>query len=202
MNARSLTRTATLVAMTMAMAAVAPTADAAPRAGMRDLTARTVNCRAVATYGMSAWVAPMAVVVTSPVAWSQWNAEQVNAGRALAEEALPADVDWAKEVVVVLSVGELSAPLAVELTGAQKKNAQTLLNLRVLTGQGGNCPALVLALDRANCKNVRLVVSDYELAGVPLAPETYAGTATLASAGNDDGLTVVTSWGAIKAEYR
>jgi hypothetical protein len=201
MNAPSLTRTATMVALTMAMVAVAPTAEAAPRAGMRDKAVRQVTCRAIATYGMAAWVAPMAVVVTSPVAWSQWNAEQANAGRAVGEEALPAGVDWSKEVVVVVSLGELSAPLTVELTGGQKRNSQTELNLRVLTGQGGNCPALVLALDRANCKNVRLV-PDYTLTGVPLAPPIYDGTTTLAAAGDDDGLTVVTSWGAIKAEYR
>ena len=202
MNARTMTRTATMVAMTLALAA--GSVDAAPRRGV-DARAqkKEVACRTIASYPMAAWVSPMAVVLTSPQAWSQWNREQVEAGRAVAEEAMPAGVDWAKEVVVVLALGEVSESHWVEAKGARRTLAgATELSLHVETGRGGNCPALVICLDRNARKNVKLS-ADYSLGNVPTEPGTYDAVGnSLASAGDDEGLTLVTSWGAIMAEYR
>jgi hypothetical protein len=201
MNARTMTRTATMVAMAMTMMAMGAVSDAAP--GRGEPQRKAVSCRAVAAYQMSAWVAPMAVVLTSPQAWSQWNREQVDAGRSVGEEALPAGVDWNREVVVVLALGEISESHQVELRGARRWLNETELSLHVEAGRGGRCPALVLALDRNARRNVKLM-ADYSLAGVPTMPGTYdAAGATLASTeGDDDGLVLVTSWGAVKAEYR
>ncbi len=212
MNARSMTRTATMVAMTLTMAMTAMSVDAAPRGRMNErVAARTVSCRTLASYPMAAWVAPMAVVVTSPEAWSRWNREQVDAGRAVAEEALPLGVDWTKEVVLVLALGEVAEPHQVVVRGAHRSLNTTRLSLDVETGRGGRCPALVVALDRS-CRNVTLV-PNYSLAGVPTQPGTYdaAGSPTstagndgglTSTAGDDGGLVLMTSWGAMKAEYR
>jgi hypothetical protein len=204
MNARSKTRTALLVAMTLMLAPMAASVDAAPRGGIEGRAkGRAVACRTVATYGMSAWVAPMAVVLTSPEAWSQWNREQVDAGRAVAEEALPMGVDWTKEVVLVLALGEVSEAHSVELTSARRNLNVTELNLHVEPQRGGNCPALVLCLERGARRNVKLL-TDYTLKGVPTEPGLYESAASLASTQDHDGdgLVLVTSWGAIKAEYR
>jgi hypothetical protein len=204
MNARSMTRTATMVAMALTMTMAAPiVAAAAPGRGAQQRAEnKAVSCRPVASYQMSAWVAPMAVVLTSPEAWSQWNREQVAAGRSVGEETLPANVDWTKEVVVVLALGELSESHHVELRGARRWLNETELSLHVETGRGGQCPALVLALERSARRNVKLM-ADYTLGGVPTTPGTYdAAGAPLASADDDGGLVVVTSWGSLKAEYR
>jgi len=204
MNARSMTRTATMVAMAMTMMALSAVSDAAPGRGAAQREAnKAVNCRPVAAYQMSAWVAPMAVVLTSPEAWSQWNREQVDAGRSVGEEAMPAGVDWNREVLVVLALGETSESHHVELRGARRWLNETELSLHVEAGRGGRCPALVLALDKSARRNVKLM-ADYALTGVPTLPGTYdaAGTPLASTDGDDDGLVVVTSWGAMKAEYR
>ena len=206
MNARSMTRTATMVAMALTMATMAPSADAAPRAGAgeKSRSSKEVAVRSLVAYPMAAWVTPMAVVLTSPEAWSQWNREQVDAGRAVAEEAMPQGVDWSKEVVVVLALGEVSEQHDVKCNGARKTlSAVTELSLQVETGRGGNCPALVLALERGASRNVKLM-ANHLLAGVPTEPGTYGMTSggNLASSADAGGLTVVTSWGAMKAEYR
>jgi hypothetical protein len=203
MNARTNTRTATMVAMTLTLAMVAGSVDAAPRGGVEARAKKEVACRTIASYPMAAWVSPMAVVLTSPQAWSQWNREQVEAGRAVAEEALPAGVDWAKEVVIVLALGEVSEMHYVEAKGARRApQGATELNLHVETGRGGNCPALVICLDRSAHRNVKLM-ADYTLNGVP-NPGTYdaVGSSLATSGANDGGLVVTTSWGSIKAEYR
>jgi hypothetical protein len=209
-NARSMTRTATMVATTLMMAMTVSSVDAGPRGRMNERLAQVANgnkevaCRSLATYPMSAWVAPMAVVLTSPEAWSRWNREQVDAGRAVAEEAMPQGVDWTREVVVVLAMGEVSEPHMVEVKGARRNQNATQLDLHVEMGRGGRCPALVLALDRGAGRNVKLA-ADYLLAGVPTEPGTYDATGAagnVATSGDDGGLVVMTSWGAVKAEYR
>ena len=208
MNARSMTRTATLVAMTL-MATTSSSVDAAPRGRANERVVsptanREVACRSLASYPMAAWVAPMAVVLTSPEAWSRWNREQVDAGRAVAEEALPQGVDWTREVVVVLALGEVVEPHTVEVKGARRSKNATQLDLHVEMGRGGRCPALVLALDRGAGRNVKLA-ADYLVTGMPTEPGTYdvaGASGSLATAGNDGGLVLMTSWGAVKAEYR
>ena len=223
MNARSMTRTATMVAMTLTMATMATSVDAAPRGRVTERVRdnKAVTCRPVASYPMAAWVAPMAVVLTSPEAWSQWNREQVDAGRAVAEEALPQGVDWTSEVVLVLAMGEVAEAHEVEVSGARRIANATELSLHIVTGSGGRCPALVVALDRSSCRNLKLM-ADYTLDGVPTQPGTYDPTGSLASiAGDENGLSLMTSlapvkaasatspggvkrtsWGAVKADYR
>jgi hypothetical protein len=66
MNARSMTRTATMVAMALTMAVNVASVAAGPRAGMAERSRRAVDCRTLETYSMSAWLAPAAVVLTSP----------------------------------------------------------------------------------------------------------------------------------------
>jgi hypothetical protein len=200
MNARSMTRTATMVAMTMTLAMAAVSVDAAPRRGVAAMAKQEVACRTIASYPVAAWVSPMAVVLTSPQAWSQWNREQVEAGRAVGEEALPAGVDWTKEVVVVLAMGEVAQNHKVELRGARRNMGSTELNLHVEAGSGGYAPALVICLEKNARRNVKLA-ADYTH-NMP-EPATYDAVGeALASSGDDEGLVLMTSWGAVKAEYR
>lgn len=200
MNARSMTRTATMVAMALTMALNAMPAAAAPRTA--SVARRPVDCRTLESYAMSAWLAPAAVVLTSPEAWAAWNAEMVESGNAVAEEALPAGVDWAREVVLVMALGEQNAPYAMELTEATRSLTSTRMSLHVEAGRGGTSPALVVALPRHAAHNLSLA-ADYTVAGLPSSPEMYEAAGLAAANASGDAAPVTTaSWGAMKAEYR
>lgn len=192
MNARSMTRTATMVAMALTM--MATTSVAAPKNGLG-----AVSCRTVASWTMSAWTAPAAVVLTSPEAWVAWNREMVDSGRAVAEEAMPKGVDWKREALVVLAMGEVDGAWTMSVNGAARTLACTEMSLHVAPGQGGSSPAVVVAMNRAALRTVRLA-ADYTLAGMPEQAQVYAPAALAAAA--DAPVTLATTWGAMKADYR
>ncbi len=203
MNARSMTRTATMVAMALTMVALhAAPAASAPRARKAEPQNRPVDCRTLMNYGMSAWLAPASVVLTSPEAWAAWNREMVEAGHAVAEEPMPAGVDWAREAVVVLAMGEQhSGSYELHVAGATRSLSSTHMSLHVETGRGGTSPALVVAMDRNAARRLTLS-ADYTLAGMPMTPEMYEAPGLSAADASAPAGPVATTWGALKAEYR
>jgi hypothetical protein len=201
MNARSMTRTATMVAMALTMAVNVASVAAGPRAGMAERSRRAVDCRTLETYSMSAWLAPAAVVLTSPEAWAAWNSEMVESGQAVAEEMLPAGVNWNREAVLVLALGEQGASYRLELMHATRSMSSTEMSLHVATGQGGSSPALVVALERSAVNNLQLT-ADYTVDGMPNTPALYSTPALDAMASGTAPVAVATSWGALKVEYR
>jgi hypothetical protein len=196
MNARTQNLTAALVAMALTLAVMAPTASAAP--GAAERAKKSAACRTVENYTMSAWIAPAVVVVHSAAGWNKWNEQMAADGLALAAEAVPQGVDWAKECVVVVALGELSGPYAVSMKGAKRTLSGVQVMLEVEAGHGGSSPALVLAMPRSASQNLSLVSDAIALPELRTYPESNL-------AGDGDGGNPVaagTSWGAVKAEYR
>jgi hypothetical protein len=194
MNARTQTRTATLAAMALTLALTASLAAAAP--GVAERAKSSVPCRLVATYTMSAWLAPAAVVLSSPAAWQAWNDQMVNDGLAVAAEPLPQDVDWSKESVLVLALGEVSGLYHLEMLSARRGLNGTTVSLKVEVGQGGSSPALVMAMPKPAARRLMLDC-EYAMPECRTYPEP-----TLATMGGAEPVAVATSWGAMKAEYR
>jgi len=196
MNARTQTRTATLAAMALTLALNASLAAAAPVVAERAKS--SVPCRTVAAYTMSAWMAPAAVVLNSAAAWQAWNDQMVNDDLAVAAEPLPQDVDWSKESVLVLALGEVSDLYHLEMLGARRGLNGTTVSLKVEVGHGGSSPALVVAMPKSAARRLTL-----DCAYAMPMPEcrTYVEP-TLATMGGAEPVAVATSWGAMKAEYR
>jgi len=196
MNARTQTRTATLAAMALTLALNASLAAAAPGAAERAKS--SVPCRTVASYTMSAWMAPVAMVLHSAGAWTAWNEQMAAEGLALAPEALPQDVDWAKESVVVLALGELPDAYRMEVTGARRSLHGTTVNVKLEVGTGGHAPALVMAMPKSAAGRMTMVC-DYAM---PMPECRTYPDASVAMSGDEQPVAVSTSWGAMKAEYR
>lgn len=195
MNARTQTKTATLAAMVLTLALTASLAAAAPGAAERAKS--LVPCRTVENYAMSAWVAPTAMVLHSAGAWTAWNEQMAEEGLAVAPEALPQGVDWAKECVLVLALGELAEAHQLTLAGARRNVQGTTLSLTVEAGRGGRAPALVVAMPKSAARRLTLDCATMMLPEARTYPE-----AALATAGDTQAEAVVTTWGAMKADYR
>ena len=198
MNARTQTRTATLAAMALTLALTASMAAAAPKDGAVERAKSTVACRIVANYTMSAWMAPAAMVLHSAGAWKTWNERMAEEGLAVAAEAEPQGVDWARESVVVLALGELAECYHMEMTGVRRTLSGTTLSLHMGPGNGGTSPALVLAMPKSAAARLKLACDT--TSGLPEL-RTYP-EASLAAAGDLPPTALATSWGAMKAEYR
>lgn len=196
MNARTLNQTAALAAMALTLAMTAPSASAAP--GAAERAKKNASCRTVENYTMSAWIAPAVVVLNSRAAWKNWNEQMAAEGLALAAEAAPENVDWAKESVVVVALGELSGPYAVKLNGAKRTLSGVQVQLEIESGHGGSSPALVLAMPKSASRNLSLISDAMALPEMRTYPESnLAGDDA-----NDGPVAAGTSWGAVKAEYR
>jgi len=194
MNARTMTQNAALTVMALTLA-MAPVASAAPKAA--DRAKQSASCRTVENYTMSAWIAPAVMVLQSKAAWNNWNEQMAAEGLAVAAEAAPANVDWAKESVIVVALGELSGPYAVSLKGAKRTLSGVQVSLGIESGHGGTSPALVLAMPKSASRNLTLISDAMALPEMRTYPE-----ANLAGDGNDGPVAAGTSWGALKAEYR
>ena len=197
MNARTQTRTAALVAMALTLVLTASLAAAAPRDGAAGRAKKSASCRTVVNYAMSAWLAPAAMVLHSAGAWTAWNEKMAENGLAVAADALPQGVDWTKESVLVLALGELSEAHHLTLTSATRTLSGTHLSLSVEAGRGGRTPALVLALPKSAVRRLTLSGDTMGLSEHQTYPE-----ASLAGAVDSEPVAVATSWGAMKAEYR
>ncbi len=196
MNARTQTKTAALAAMAMTLVMTASLAGAAPR-NAAECAKKSAACRTVENYAMSAWMAPVAMVLHSAAQWEKWNERMAEEGLAVAPEALPANVDWAKEAVLVLALGELSDARRMSLTGVTSGLNGTRLSLKVEAGHGGRTPALVLAISKSAAGRLTLAS---DTMGLPEC-RTYSET-NLAGDAMGAPVAVATSWGAMKAEYR
>ncbi len=197
MNARTQTKTAALTAMALTLALTASLAAAAPGNGAAERANKSSACRTVENYSMSAWVAPVAMVLHSAAQWEKWNERMAEEGLAVAAEAMPAGVDWSKECVLVLALGELPEARHLSLTGVTRGLSGTRLNLTVEAGRGGRAPALVLAMPKSAASRLTLAS---DTMGLPEC-RTYS-EASLAGNAIGEPVAVATSWGAMKAEYR
>jgi hypothetical protein len=197
MNARSMNPKA-VVAAAMMMAAVVANgaASASPNA------AHAVPTRTVMMAYQGAWTSPCAVVLKSAAAWNAWNQDMVARGMALAAEPAPANVDWKKEAVLVVSLGLMpGARMTVGVASADRQALSTDVELSLNTNQGGSAPCVVVAMDKTLAGQVQLV--NAAAMGLPSMAQEYAAAPAMASgtaapAGNS----VAATWGEVKSAYR
>ena len=168
----------------------------APHGALRR--AKSPACRTVEAYDLSAWVAPTAIVLQSAGAWKSWNEKMAEQGLAVAAEAVPENVDWSNESVVVVALGELSDAYHLQLAGAHRDIKGTHVSLTLESGRGGTSPAVVLALSKKDAARMTLNCDAVILPEV----EMYSEPAALAGGTIGEPSAVQLSWGAMKAEYR
>jgi hypothetical protein len=158
-----------------------------------------IATRTLAEYTESSWLAPAAVVLDSKQAWDEWNAAEVASGRAVSAEVAPAGVDWKREVVLVVALGEnLNGALAVRVKGAHKKGTETLVRVECAVNVGGSAPSAILALPRSHAHDVKLVPNIKLRSDMPLK-----ATYVVSSEGTSPTpASTAASWGALKSEYR
>ena len=169
------------------MAAPARLATAAPmRTQMRTLM----------RYTDGAWLARTAVVLKSAKDWNDWNDDMVAEGKAVGREAMPA-VDWAKEAVLVVTMGEGGA--SVELKNARQVGLRTDVELALNWAQAGAAPCHVVAMSKHLVSRLRLV--NAEAAGLSAQVPAYQGRAQLAAPNAQASEPVALSWGAVKDGY-
>jgi hypothetical protein len=184
---------AMVAAMMMTMGAASMASAVQPQGLPRD---NRVPTRTMAEYGSGSWLAPAAVVLDSKQAWDEWNQAQVASGYAVNVEAAPM-VDWKREVVLVVALGEnLNNTLAVKVKGARKNGSQTMVDVECALNAGGSSPAVVVALPRNQAKNVELV-PNMTLGDMPMK-----ATYVMSSTGGLSPMATVTTWGALKSDYR
>jgi hypothetical protein len=189
---------AMVAAMVMTMTATSM-ASAAPHAAGTPSAPRDprVNARVVAVYNEGSWLKPSAVVLDSKRAWDEWNANEVNAGRAIAVEKAP-DVDWGRDAVMIVALGEnMNGSASVKLSTCTREGTDTEVSLECSLLAGGTAPSLVLALPRGSAHSVKLR-TNVALADMP----ERASYVTASSTSGDPMPVAVVSWGALKADYR
>jgi hypothetical protein len=199
------TRTArmTMVAAVLATMMASGSAQAVQTEGMNP----AVPMRTLMQYGQGAWMAPEAVVLDSPQAWAAWNQECVAGGMAMGAEPAPAGVDWAHEVVLVVSAGELPASARLTLSDARRTRAGVSVNVSVEMGEGMgySAPCHVVTLSRHAARSVQLNCVNMTVAGLPLTAQVYGASSLLvagADASTPPSTPTARSWGALKADYR
>ena len=169
------------------MAAPARLATAAPmRTQMRTLM----------RYTDGAWLARTAVVLKSAKDWNDWNDDMVAEGKAVGREAMPA-VDWAKEAVLVVTMGQNGASL--ELKNARRVGLRTDVELAVNWAEAGAAPCHVVALSKHLASRLRLV--NAEAAGLSAQVPAYMHRMELAAPNALANEPVALSWGAVKDAY-
>lgn len=159
------------------------------------LMAPTAPMRTLMRYTDGAWLAPTAVVLKSARDWNDWNDEMVAQGKAIGREAMPS-VDWAKEAVVVVTMGEGGASL--ELKNARRIGLRTEIELAVNWAEAGAAPCHVVAMSKHLVNRLRLV--NAEAAGLSAQVPAYQHRAQLASPNAIE--TQALSWGELKDAYR
>ena len=156
-----------------------------------------VATRTVAEYSQGSWLAPATVVLDSKQAWDEWNCAQVANGRAVNAEAAPANVNWKREVLLVVALGEnLNWWRTVKVKGAIKKGVETMVDIECALNAGGPSPSVVVALPRSHGRTVRLVPN------VTLASDLPMKATYVMSSDGPSPMDVVSSWGALKNYYR
>ncbi len=192
MNVRTWAQAAALSVALMANGA--PTAQAAAPAPLR---APSAAMRTLLKYWDGAWTAPAAVVLRSAKDWNDWNDEMVARGMAIGREPLPANVNWAREAVLVVSAGSNAA--AVELKNARRIGLRVEVELAVSYHEGGTSPCHVVAMDKRLLKNVRVMNADQ--IGLASQVRAYSPNSALVSTQSMP-VNLAASWGEVKGAYR
>ena len=202
MNARAMNPRALAAAAMLVMAAAA---TASPSLAQTDRMpngwmSRTAEMRTLMHYTDGAWTAPAAVILKSAQDWNAWNEEMVAAGKAVGKEAMP-NVDWSREAVLVVALGESQNPISVELKNGRRVGLRTEIELSMNWNEGGSSPCHVVAIDKRLAKNVRLV--NAEAAGLSAQVPAYSSRMIAnQSMGDAPGVVADASWGQVKDAYR
>jgi hypothetical protein len=200
MNPKALVA-ATMMTLTMVATSGAQAAPAAAPAldGMSSRwMAPAAQMRTLMNYADGAWMAPAAVVLKSAKDWNDWNDDMVAQGKAVGREAMP-NVNWATEVVLVVTLGATENAAALELKNPRRMGLKTEVELAVRYGQGGAAPAYVVAMDKRMAKSVRLV--NAEAVGLSAQVPAYDSRPAVMQA-NAATAALATSWGELKDAYR
>jgi hypothetical protein len=172
------------------LAAALVAAFAATDAGAAPVTMRTVLC-----YSLGAWVTPAAVVLRNPQEWTLWNESMVAAGRALAAEPVPQGVDWRREILLVVAIGERTTLTTFELEPPRRSGHHLYFTGRIETSctQSFSSPSHVVALNRRFADSIELdpTIGTLENPCALQRPAVPAGT-----------MADSPSWGAMKHQYR
>lgn len=186
LNPQALAAAATML-MVMAGAAPAMAAPGRPAAP---------SMRTLMRYTDGAWLAPTAVLLKSAKDWNDWNDDMVVQGKAVGRETMPV-VDWAKEAVLVVTMGQNGASL--ELKNPRRVGLRTDVELALNWAQAGAAPCHVVAISKHMANRLRLV--NAEAAGLSAQVPVYMRNAQLAQV-SAESEPLVSSWGAVKDAYR
>jgi len=195
MKAPALNPQALAAAMMMLMMAGAADVMAAPARLTTSAPMRT-QMRTLMRYTDGAWLARTAVVLKSAKDWNDWNDDMVAQGKAVGRETMPA-VDWAKEAVLVVTMGEGGA--SVELKNAHQVGLRTDVELALNWAEPGAAPCHVVAMSKHLVSRLRLV--NAEAAGLSAQVPAYQGRGQLAEQSAQANEPVLLSWGAVKDAY-
>ena len=200
MEARAMSRVArSLLGLGLMLACSSPAIAAGNGRGNPRITS-AVAMRTVMAYDDGAWTAPVAVVLNSPSDWNAWNKDMVDLGMAVGEESLPTGVDWSREAVIVVALGE-GRGSRVRLAQATRMGLRTELAVAASQDGYGSYPCHVVAIDRRLTKNLRL--SNAAECGLPSSVPTYRqGSPAAASSIAPAVSAVAISWGEMKDAYR
>ena len=191
MKAPALNPQALAAAIMLLMVAGAADVMAAPARPAGGAPMRTLM-----RYTDGAWLARTAVVLKSAKDWNDWNDDMVAQGKAVGRELMPA-VDWAKEAVLVVTMGEGGASL--ELKNARRVGLRTDVELALNWAEAGAAPCHVVALSKNLVNRLRLV--NAEAAGLSAQVPAYQGRSQLAASNAQASEAVALSWGAVKDAY-
>jgi len=178
-----------MLAAVIAAGLVVGAAEAAP-----------VKMRTVMHYTMGAWIRPVAVVLRSADEWTRWNDQMVAAEHAVAAELLPAGVDFSREVLLVVAIGECPQLTTFELAEPERAGRTLYFTGRIerTWTQAFSSPCHVVAIDRRFADSI---VLDPGIGTLESPFGAVAGRMTLAAAGASiENRT--DSWGAVKHLYR
>lgn len=197
MEARAMNAKTWAQAAALSVALMATGAPAAQAAAPAPLRAPNAAMRTLMCYLDGAWTAPAAVVLRSAKDWIDWNDEMVARGMAAGCEPLPANVNWAREAVLVVSAGSNAA--AVELKNARRIGLRLEVELAISYHEGGMSPCHVVAMDKRLLKNVR--VTNAQQIGLAPQVQPYSPNAALVSTQSMP-VNLAASWGEVKDAYR
>ena len=135
-----------------------------------------------------------------PWACSEWKSPRLPSSLSVTlvvgRELMPA-VDWAKEAVLVVTMGEGGASL--ELKNARRVGLRTDVELALNWAEAGAAPCHVVALSKNLVNRLRLV--NAEAAGLSAQVPAYQGRSQLAASNAQASEAVALSWGAVKDAY-
>jgi hypothetical protein len=106
-------------------------------------------------------------------------------------------VDWAKEAVLVVTMGQGGASL--ELKNARRVGLRTDVDLALNWAEAGAAPCHVVAMSKRLANRLRLV--NAEAAGLSAQVPVYMRNAELARV-NAENEPLASSWGEVKDAYR